>query len=132
MPTLGQRIKELREKFSITQKELASIIGFTSVRAIQYIEADKRGLDNNALITLADFFNVSLDYLMGRSDDPSPPQAQPLKGTRRIYDVIARVKDLPDEHIEDITDTLDALIELHLKKLKTKQKTEVKGDNNHE
>ncbi|ABO51296.1 transcriptional regulator, XRE family [Desulforamulus reducens MI-1] len=122
MPTLGQRIKELREKFSLTQKDLALVIGFTSARSIQYIEADKRGLDHNALITLADYFNVSLDYLLGRSDDPTPSQTQSTESAKKLYDVIARAKDLPEQNIEELTDTLDALIGVHLKKLKSKGK----------
>ncbi|GAC42771.1 helix-turn-helix domain-containing protein [Paenibacillus popilliae] len=70
MPTLGERIKQLREQNNLTQKKLAEILGFKSVRAAQYIEADQRGLDHLSIIILADYFDVSLDYLVGRSDDP--------------------------------------------------------------
>ncbi|CCO08855.1 helix-turn-helix domain-containing protein [Desulforamulus hydrothermalis] len=128
MSNFENRLKALRKANKKTQSDMATLLNIT-LRQYQLYEAGQSSPPLNNLITLADFFNVSLDYLMGRSDDPSPPQVQPLKGTKRIYDVIARVKDLPDEHIEDITDTLDALVELHLKKLKTKQKVEIKGDN---
>lgn len=71
MATLGQRLKELRKKRAIPQKEIASILGFKSTRAIRYIEADKRRVDHHTLIVLADYFNVSIDYLVGRKDDPN-------------------------------------------------------------
>ncbi|SHF61161.1 hypothetical protein SAMN02745133_03090 [Desulforamulus putei DSM 12395] len=45
---------------------------------------------------------------------------------KKLYDVIARAKDLPDQNLEEITDTLDTLIELHLKRLKNKKSN---GDN---
>jgi transcriptional regulator with XRE-family HTH domain len=70
MATLGQRIKELREKNSLTQKEVSSLLGFKSTRAIQYVEADERGMDYRDLIKLADHFHVSIDYLVGRTDNP--------------------------------------------------------------
>lgn len=124
MNNFVNRLRFLRKTNKKTQSDMAKLLNIT-VRQYQLYEAGQSYPPLCNLITIADYFNVSLDYLTGRSDDPSPPQVQPLKGTKRIYDVIARAKDLPDEHIEDITDTLDALIELHLKKLKTKEKVKV-------
>jgi transcriptional regulator with XRE-family HTH domain len=70
MATLGQRVKELREKASLTQSELAEAVGFKSTRALQYVEADQRGTSHSTLISLAEYFNVSIDYLVGRTDNP--------------------------------------------------------------
>jgi transcriptional regulator with XRE-family HTH domain len=70
MATLGQRLKELREKNSYTQKEISALLGYKTTRAIQYVEADERGIDYKDLITLADHFDVSIDYLVGRTDNP--------------------------------------------------------------
>ncbi|OPX83412.1 MAG: HTH-type transcriptional regulator ImmR [Pelotomaculum sp. PtaB.Bin104] len=69
MATLGKRIKELREHKNLTQRELAEIMGYKTTRSVQFLEADQRSLDHYQLIYLADFFDVSLDYLVGRSDD---------------------------------------------------------------
>ncbi|MFX4303050.1 helix-turn-helix domain-containing protein [Alicyclobacillus tolerans] len=73
MATLGERLKLLREQKGITQRELSEFMGYKTTRPVQYFEANERPLDHHALIKLADFFNVSLDYLVGRSNDPSPP-----------------------------------------------------------
>jgi transcriptional regulator with XRE-family HTH domain len=70
MASLGKRIKELRELNNLTQRELAEIMGYKTTRSVQFLEAGQRNLDHHQLVALADFFDVSLDYLVGRSDDP--------------------------------------------------------------
>ncbi|TCM89662.1 helix-turn-helix protein [Paenibacillus sp. BK033] len=68
MATLGSRLKELREKAGITQRELSEFMAYKTTRSIQRIEADESTIDHTQLIKLADYFNVSADYLLGRSD----------------------------------------------------------------
>lgn len=67
--TCSERIKELRTIKGLTQKQLAKESGL-SVRGIQNYELEERVPTLQAAISLADFFDVSLDYLVGRSDDP--------------------------------------------------------------
>lgn len=67
--TYFEIIKLLRKKKKVTQKELAQLLN-VSLRNFQYIEAGKQNLNQDQLIIIADFFDVSLDYLVGRSDDP--------------------------------------------------------------
>jgi len=69
MPTFGQRLKELRLQNSLTQKNMADYLKIT-VTAYQNYEYDKREMGITSLTTLADYFNVSVDYLIGRSDNP--------------------------------------------------------------
>jgi len=45
-------------------------MGYKTTRSVQFIEADQRSSDHYQLIALADYFDVSLDYLVDRSDDP--------------------------------------------------------------
>lgn len=71
MFSLGQRIQNLRKEKGLTQEKLAKIIGI-SRGSLSMIEINKREPDNDTLKKLADFFNVSVDYLLGRTDDPSP------------------------------------------------------------
>lgn len=63
------RIKELRSARGLSQKQLAEGAGLT-VTAVQNYEYGSRKPAFDALISLADFFDVSLDYLVGRSDNP--------------------------------------------------------------
>jgi len=69
----AERLAELRKDRSLTQKQLAEAIG-THERSIRFYEAGRLP-DAEILIKLADFFGTSLDYLVGRTDDPSPAPA---------------------------------------------------------
>ncbi|MBS4931767.1 MAG: helix-turn-helix transcriptional regulator [Clostridiales bacterium] len=69
MSTPQERLKQLRIDKGITQKQIAEILGIT-VSGYQYYEHGKREISIKALTTLADYFDVSTDYLLGRSDDP--------------------------------------------------------------
>ena len=68
MPLLGQRLKLLRSEKGVTQKDIAHLLGKTS-RHYQDMEAGKINVPGLTLIRLADFYDVSLDYLVGRSED---------------------------------------------------------------
>lgn len=65
----SERLVLLRKSRSLTQKQLASEMQLSEL-AIQHYEAQRRKPVFDVLIALADFFDVSLDYLVGRSDDP--------------------------------------------------------------
>lgn len=65
--TCSERIKELRASKGLTQKQLAKESGL-SERGVQNYELGERVPTLQAAIALADFFDVSLDYLVGRSD----------------------------------------------------------------
>ena len=67
MSTLGERLRLLRKEKHMTQTEMANQFG-QSLRAYQYYESDTRHPEYDHLLALADFFNVSLDYLVGRSE----------------------------------------------------------------
>lgn len=67
----GQRLKELREERGISQRELAEIIGI-SKGAVYYYESDGRAPDIVTLEKLCDYFEVSADYLLGRTNARTP------------------------------------------------------------
>ena len=66
---LNQRLKSLRVQNNVTQQKVADALGVTvgNVQKFEYGTA-KPKLEN--VIKLANFFNVSLDYLVGRTDNP--------------------------------------------------------------
>ncbi|MFW6015886.1 MAG: HD domain-containing phosphohydrolase [bacterium] len=71
MATLPQRLKDLRKKHNLTQADLAHKLGFSRTTIANY-EQNKRTPTPETLCELADFFNVSLDFLMGREKRYSP------------------------------------------------------------
>lgn len=64
--TLGSRLRALREKRKLTQKELAEKLNIPNQNISNY-ERDFRQPDYETLQMLADFFGVTTDYLLGRS-----------------------------------------------------------------
>ena len=68
--TLHERLIELRLNHNLLQKDLATAIGI-SLRAYQYYEKAEREPTSSVLIALAKHYNVSLDYLVGRTDNPA-------------------------------------------------------------
>lgn len=68
--SFSERLVQLRKSHSLTQKQLAGDMQLSEL-AIQHYEAQRRKPAFDILIALADYFNVSLDYLVGRSDDPT-------------------------------------------------------------
>lgn len=69
MANFSERIKELRRKHGMTQAALGKIIGVTRDSIYTYEKGINYPEVRN-LITLADHFGVSLDYLIGRTDNP--------------------------------------------------------------
>ena len=66
----GEHLRNIRKSRHLTQKQLAINIG-ASERGIQQYELGERKPAYDMLLALADYFDVSLDYLVGRSDDPT-------------------------------------------------------------
>lgn len=67
MSTFGERLKELRKEYRLTQDDLAKIL-YLNKSSISKYENGKNGAENEILEKLADYFDVSIDYLLGRSD----------------------------------------------------------------
>ena len=67
---LSTALKRFRKEFKVTQKQ-AAIAANSSERNYQDYEYGKVVPSATVLIALADYFDVSLDYLCGRSDDPT-------------------------------------------------------------
>lgn len=63
------RLKELRQKRGITQQRLAIELNLNQ-NSISRYESGLREADYQTLIMLADYFNVSIDYLLERTDNP--------------------------------------------------------------
>lgn len=68
MATLGSRIKNLREKHDIKQIDFAKKINVSNVVLSRY-ESDERKPDYEVLQAIADYFEVTTDYLLGRENN---------------------------------------------------------------
>lgn len=68
MLPFGKRLKELRNERKIKQREMAEFLDCTD-RNYQKMEYGEINVPGLTLMKLADFFQVSIDYLVGRSED---------------------------------------------------------------
>ena len=67
MASFADRLKELRSERGLKQREMAELCGM-KLRGYQQYEYNETYPTVPGLLFLADYFNVSLDYLMGRTD----------------------------------------------------------------
>jgi transcriptional regulator with XRE-family HTH domain len=65
----SSRLRKCRNAKGLTQKQIATEFGLSEIIWRKY-EAGERTPTFDGLIALADYFDVSIDYLVGRSDDP--------------------------------------------------------------
>ena len=70
MPKFSDRFKQLRTERRLSQQNLADQLGF-SKSSVNMYERGEREPGLESMETIADYFNVDLDYLMGRSDIPN-------------------------------------------------------------
>lgn len=64
-----ERLKKLRKERKLTQKDIATFLNI-SQPAYQQFESGKKKMNLETMEKLADFFNVSTDYLLGKTDFP--------------------------------------------------------------
>lgn len=69
MEVLAKRLVELRSAKKISRREVAARTGMTE-RTYQRYENAERDPSAPALLALADYYDVSADYLLGRTDEP--------------------------------------------------------------
>ena len=66
-----ERIRNLREDFDLTQAEIGKQINVPQ-RTYAYYESGERMIPPQVLIALAQFYHVSVDYLLGLTDQKTP------------------------------------------------------------
>ena len=64
-------LRNLREDSDLKQKDIAEYLQCTQV-AYSHYELGKRDIPTDVLCRLADYYHVSVDYLLGRTDEKTP------------------------------------------------------------
>ena len=68
---LYEHIRSLREDRDLSQKEIAAILGMSQTGYSKY-ETGENDIPTQILIKLAEYYNTSVDYLVGLTDNPKP------------------------------------------------------------
>ena len=86
------RLKFLREEKGLFQSDIAKFLG-VSISAVGFYENEKRDMSPDTIVKLANYFGVSTDYLLGKSDNRNsdvPISKIPILGTVKAgYDWLA-------------------------------------------
>lgn len=67
---MRNRIKDLREDHDLSQQAIASAIGITQ-RKYSYVETGVQPLTDELLVLLANYYHVSINYILMQTNDPS-------------------------------------------------------------
>lgn len=83
-----QRIRDLREDKDLTQNELVKILNMHKTTYTNY-EQGKREPPFEFIIRLAIFYNVSIDYIAGLTNDTTPPKRKGIctERQKRLSDI---------------------------------------------
>ncbi len=106
------RIKELRLEKNISQIDLAKLLN-TSQQSVSFYEMGKRDPDTKTLGILSDFFNVSIDYLLCKSDVKKPEKllddynmlSEDSKQQLEKYIELLKIKDSQDKNKDEMSFT---------------------------
>lgn len=113
------RLINLRKELNLTQEELAKKIGYTRT-AISAWEIGRNEPSNADTIKLANFFGVSTDYLLGKSDIRNPEETK-INIDEAEVSFLTGVKGLNETNKMIIKNTLEALL--------AKQEKDIKNQN---
>jgi transcriptional regulator with XRE-family HTH domain len=89
---VGKRLRLLRTERELTQEELGKVLGVGKTTISQY-ESEVRKPDADMLKRIAQFFDVSVDYLLGLTEEKRPVKVETL-AAHRTDDPL---KELPEE-----------------------------------
>jgi len=87
---LNERIRQLRLQHNLTAKKLSEIFN-VSESTISFYENGKRTPKKDLILEMADYFNVSTDYLLGKSNVPNT-EYLPIYQKQNSYDISKELK----------------------------------------
>lgn len=105
MFTLADRLKELRKSKNLTQSDLGKILGVGKTTISMYENGNSTPNDEIKL-KISEYFDVSLDYLLGKSDSKNNPTFKADDVTIALHSD-TDYKDLPKEAKEEIYNFID-------------------------
>lgn len=95
----GDRLKKLRNNANLSQKELSDRLHINRSTYARY-ETSSTQPDFDTLVKLANYFNVTTDYILGNSDDPHKTESEELQ--EFIEEVKVWYKDEPESKEEKL------------------------------
>lgn len=101
---LAERLTLLRKQKNLSQYKLAEILGFSRGLIANY-EQGRREPDYNTLLTFATFYNVTIDYILGRTND----QSVDFTPSKAEFALIQNFNNLTSESQEELSRYIELL-----------------------
>lgn len=106
---IGEKIKELRKNNKITQEQLGNAIGVSKM-AISYFEKGKKSPGRESLKKIADYFGVTTDYLLGRSEDPELNEEEDKVVSEEGKNIMSLIESLPEDERKKAWEQLEMYV----------------------
>jgi transcriptional regulator with XRE-family HTH domain len=110
--SFAKKLKALRSENKVTQRQLAELLGIGRPTIAGY-ETKGKQPDFDKVIEIADYFNVSIDYLLGRSPIRTPYSKDLIESTKSHNNL--DVSGLPADDIEKVKEYIELLRQKHNK-----------------
>ncbi len=95
------RLKELRFKKNLSRNEVAEKLNIKPRTYLSY-ENNEREPNSEMLIALANFFDVSIDYLIGRTDNPQRIEYKRESSNKEHSTLLEEINDLSEDEKQDV------------------------------
>jgi len=82
----AKKLQELRLQKGLSQEELSCKTGLTQIQISKQERGEKKNKVGDELLLIADYFNVSLDYLVGRDESQNKGESYLLNNYRNLND----------------------------------------------
>lgn len=117
MNTFGERLRQLRLDKELTQEELANKFGLHKTRISQY-ELNKRQADDELKKKFAEYFNVSVDYLIGKTDikESAEELLKDQRSTLALHNNNGIDDELPEEAKKEIESFIEYVKQKYIKR----------------
>lgn len=104
-----ERIAAIRKELKLSQEKFGELAG-VSQRTVAFWESGQRMPSHAVISALADRLDLSVDFLLGRTDDKNSIKKQPTVDDGRLADeLIARIRTLPAPALSRLSDFLEGL-----------------------
>lgn len=110
MSAFSENLRQLRKERGLSLEQLANYIG-VSKSSINMYERGEREPSFETTEAIADFFNVNLDYLLGRENSPAlDHESGGFSINPKVLDIAMRIEQLPEDVREKFLTAIDVLL----------------------
>ncbi|WP_144488821.1 helix-turn-helix domain-containing protein [Bacillus thuringiensis] len=106
---LNERVKLLRTEHKLTQEQFATDIGITKA-SVSKFEKGMKAPGRETLEKIADYFNVTTDYLLGRSEEPELTTEEDKIVSEEGKNIMAIIESLPEEERKKAWEQLEMYV----------------------